>query len=134
MLSSVPATWRALRRPVRVSSHRPRIFQKRCPRNITGWLGKRYTSSRLICRPSKRASSTRPLLAPRSTAAILRVFIVLSLVQNPLTFLISSCILFLVQGAAGSQSWPSFSIRLEETEIEDSEISADTPPQRRHRH
>src|SRR5438270_11370211 len=95
MLSSVPATWRALRSPLRVSFQSASIFQKRCPRSITGWLGKRYTSSRLICRPSKRASSTRPLLAPRSTAAILRVFIMLSLVHLHVTFSGLVCILSL---------------------------------------
>src|SRR5260221_5095423 len=82
MLSRVPASFRALRSPARVSSHSARIFQKRCPCSITGWLGKRYTSSRLICRPSKRASSTRPLLAPRSTAAIVRVATHLPLSQR----------------------------------------------------
>src|SRR6267378_798772 len=82
MLSRVPASFRALRSPASISSHRPSIFQKRWPCSITGWLGKRYTSSRLICRPSKRASSTRPLLAPRSTAAIVRVATHLPLSQR----------------------------------------------------
>src|SRR5258708_21927635 len=79
MLSSVFAPWRALRSPMRVSSHSARIFQKRCPRSVTGWLGKRCTSSRPRLRPSKRARMTRPLSAPRSTAAILRVAIFLFL-------------------------------------------------------
>ncbi len=76
MLSSVPVTWRTLRSPVMMSSHSARIFQKRCPRSVTGRFAKRCISSRLSCCPSKRASSTRPLPAPRSTAAIVRVFIV----------------------------------------------------------
>src|SRR6266700_3123083 len=78
MLSRVPAVCRALRSPASISSHRPSIFQKRCPCNCTGRLGKRCTSSRLNCRPSKRARMTRPLSAPRSTAATLRVAIFLS--------------------------------------------------------
>src|SRR5258706_9534387 len=79
MLSSFPAPSRALRRPASTSSHRPSTFQKRCPCSVTGRLGKRCTSSRLKCCPSKRASMTRPLSAPRSTAATLRVAIALSL-------------------------------------------------------
>src|SRR3989442_7314773 len=73
MLSSSPASWCALRSPESISSHIARIFQKRCPHTCTDWLEKRCTSCRLSCRPSKRASRMRPLLAPRSTAARLRV-------------------------------------------------------------
>src|SRR5437016_174960 len=82
MLSSVPASLRALRSPAITSSHMPNIFQKRCPCNVTGRLRKRCTSSRLNCCPSKRASMTRPLSAPRSTAATLRVAIALSLLSS----------------------------------------------------
>src|SRR5947209_2405905 len=80
MLSSVPASLRALRSPAITSSHMPNIFQKRCPCNVTGRLRKRCTSSRLRCCPSKRASMTRPLSAPRSTAATLRIAMFPSLI------------------------------------------------------
>src|SRR5438128_1533370 len=126
MLSSDPAVCLAFRRPVSISSQRPRIFQKRCPRSATGRLGNRCTSSRLSRCPSKRASITRPLSAPRSTAAILRVATSLPplLVRLHLTFEGLMCLLSLW----GRQEHCPFTTRLRVLKL----ASADTPPPHPH--
>ncbi|WP_327091645.1 hypothetical protein OIE66_13725 [Nonomuraea sp. NBC_01738] len=55
--------------PSRISRYRARTSQVRVPATITGRLAKRWTSSSSRCPSPTRAFITRPLDAPRSTAA-----------------------------------------------------------------
>src|SRR5918999_1446698 len=59
----------SLRKPPRTSSNRPSGFQRNPSGSPTGPFANRWAISRLTASASNRPRTTRPLSAPRSTAA-----------------------------------------------------------------